>query len=214
MEIQDARSRFLELLHPLMNERLMNAELGTESAMVFSPQRAARATLALKAGAWFFRLDMCVLLGWLSSYHAWPNLGDHLLHPCPQTFGWRKRGQHRQALGRSRGGFTSKLHAQVDALGNPVSFFLTGGECADISVAPQLLEGVCNCTVIADKGYDSEPLVQLLEAKGCTVVIPPRSNRKTPPQYDRHLYKEQHLVRCSCLNKFGENLLLSSLKLK
>ena len=74
-------------------------------------------------------------------------------------FGWRKRGQHRQALGRSRGGFTSKLHAQVDALGNPVSFFLTGGECADISVAPQLLEGVRDCTVIADKGYDSEPLL-------------------------------------------------------
>ena len=78
---KDARSRFLELLHPLVDERLMNAELGTESAMVFSPQRAARATLALKAGAWFFRLDMCVLLGWLSSYHTWPNLGDHLFAP-------------------------------------------------------------------------------------------------------------------------------------
>ena len=66
----------------------------------------------------------------------------------------------------------------------------------DVSVAPQLLEGVCDCTVIADKGYDSEPLVQLLEARGCTVVIPPRSNRKTPRRYDRHLYKERHLVEC------------------
>ena len=86
--------------------------------------------------------------------------------------------------------------AQADAPGNPVSFFLTGGECADISVAPQLLERVHDCTVIADKGYDSEPLVQLLESRGCTVVIPPRSNRKTPRQYDQHLYKERHLVEC------------------
>ena len=128
---------------------------------------------------------------------------DGYIHPCPQTFGWRKRGQHRQALGRSRGGFTSKLHAQVDALGNPVSFFLTGGECADISVAPQLLERVRDCTVIADKGYDSEPLVQLPESRGCTVVIPPRSNCKTPRRYDRHLYKERHLVECF-FNKIKE----------
>ena len=105
-------------------------------------------------------------------------------------------GQHRQAPGRSRGGFTSRLHARADAPGNPVSFFPAGGECADISVARQLPEGVRDCTVIADKGHDSEPLVQLPEAGGCTAVIPPRSNRETPRRHDRHPYKERHLAEC------------------
>jgi transposase len=91
----------------------------------------------------------------------------------------------------------------VDALGNPVDFRLTGGECADISVAPELLKNVAGCTVIADKGYDSDPLVLELEGKGCIVVIPPRSNRKTPRSYDKHVYKERHLVECF-FNKIKE----------
>lgn len=82
-------------------------------------------------------------------------------------------------------------------------FLLTGGECADITAAPELLEQVADCTVIADKGYDSDPLVRQLEARGCKVVIPPRSNRKKPRIYDRHLYKERHLIECF-FNKIKE----------
>jgi hypothetical protein len=47
-----------------------------------------------------------------------------------------------QAIGRSRGGLTSKIHAVVDALGNPVRWLLTGGEVADITQAKALLDGL------------------------------------------------------------------------
>lgn len=103
-------------------------------------------------------------------------------------------------MGRSRGGFTSKLHVQTDALGNPIKFILTGGECADITVAPQLLEHVSNCNVLGDKGYDGDKLTQQIEEQGCIPVLPPRSNRKNPRTYDRHLYKERHLIE----NFFGK----------
>jgi len=48
--------------------------------------------------------------------------------------------------------------------------------------------------VIADKGYDSSGFVTLIEAGGANAVIPPRSNRKGPRDYDEHLYKERNLV--------------------
>ncbi|MDL2264085.1 IS5 family transposase [Synergistaceae bacterium OttesenSCG-928-I11] len=107
-----------------------------------------------------------------------------------------KGGQEKQALGRSRGGFTTKIHAIVDALGNPLKLFLTGGEVHDIVPAPDLLSDFSDCTVLADKGYDSNALVSDLESRNITVVIPPRSNRKDPRDYDYHLYKERHLVEC------------------
>lgn len=49
---------------------------------------------------------------------------------------------------------------------------------------------------IADKGYDSQSFVDTLKSKECTVVIPPRKNHKEPRSYDRHLYKERHLIEC------------------
>lgn len=97
-------------------------------------------------------------------------------------------------MGLSRGGFTSKLHVSVDALGNPIDIILTGGQTSDITVAPTLIEGHTDCNVIADKGYDSNDLVESVESNNCRAVIPPRSNRKTPRDYDRFLYKERHLV--------------------
>jgi len=88
-------------------------------------------------------------------------------------------------------------------LGNPREFVLTGGECADISVAPELLQNVSGCFVIADKAYDSDKLVQDIESKGCQAVIPPRSNRVKLRSYDRHVYKERHLVE-NFFNKIKE----------
>ncbi|MCC8416611.1 MAG: transposase, partial [Rickettsia endosymbiont of Gnoriste bilineata] len=51
-------------------------------------------------------------------------------------------------------------------------------------------------TVIGDKGYDSSAFVESLENKGCEVVIPPKSNRKVQREYDKHIYKERHLIEC------------------
>ena len=49
--------------------------------------------------------------------------------------------------------------------------------------------------LLADKAYDADERVrQKLKEKGCMAVIPPKSNRKTPPDYDKDIYKERHLI--------------------
>lgn len=106
-------------------------------------------------------------------------------------------GEDDQALGRSRGGFGTKIHLSVEGLGQPMTICLSPGQDADISHAEQLLSDHQVEEVIADKGYDSNALVEKIESGGAHAIIPPRSNRKTPRDYDRHTYRERNLVeRC------------------
>ncbi|GFR33768.1 probable transposase for insertion sequence element ISRM3-like [Trichonephila clavata] len=97
-------------------------------------------------------------------------------HPC--SAGYRKDSQAQETLGRSKGGFTTKIHALVDALGNPLKFILTPGQRNEITQASVLTKNVSSSTVVADKGYDSNAFIACLESKGCSVVIPPKRNRK------------------------------------
>ncbi len=115
-------------------------------------------------------------------------------HAC--AAGYKKNSHGSEALGRSKGGFTTKIHTAVDALGNPLRFTLTPGQRHDITQAEHLTEQATDTTIIADKAYDSDTFVEALKNKGCTIVIPPRRNRKTPRHYDKHLYKERHLIEC------------------
>ena len=89
---------------------------------------------------------------------------------------------------------TTKIHAVVDALGNPVALSLTPGQAADITQAEPLLEKLEPGALLADKGYDSDALVARLEARGITPVIPPKANRKSPRETDFALYCERNLV--------------------
>ena len=73
---------------------------------------------------------------------------------------------------------------------------LTGGQVHDITQAEALIADLSSENVIADKAYDSDDFVQLIRDSGAAPVIPPKSNRKVPRQYDKHLYKERHLVEC------------------
>jgi len=50
--------------------------------------------------------------------------------------------------------------------------------------------------LLADKGYDDGKLIEAVEANGMQAVIPPRANRLEQREYDKHLYKERHLVEC------------------
>jgi len=84
----------------------------------------------------------------------------------------------------------------VDVLGNPLRFLLTPGQRHDITKAKELTENISNIIVPADKGYDSNTFVEILESKKCKIVIPPRINRKTLRDYDKHIYKERHLIEC------------------
>ncbi len=101
-----------------------------------------------------------------------------------------------QALGRSRGGFSTKIHVIVDGLGNPLRVRLTAGQRHDSSQAPALLAGLTFERVIADRGYAGEPVISMVLGCGAEVVIPPHPRAKEPRAYDRWWYRERHLVEC------------------
>ena len=90
---------------------------------------------------------------------------------------------------------STKIHATVDALGNPTGFALTGGQASDLAGADELLPDVAAPTVIADKGYDAEARVLApLRAAGKEAVIPPKRNRKEQRAYDADRYEARHLI--------------------
>ena len=105
-----------------------------------------------------------------------------------------------EALGRSRGGFSTKIHALTDALGNPLDFVLTGGQAADFTQAEALWPDEPVDAVVVDKSDAAEAFVATVSARGAAAVIPPRRNRQPPRAYDRPVYKERHLSEC-CLGK-------------
>ena len=105
-------------------------------------------------------------------------------------------GREAQAIGLSRGGLTTKIHAVVDSLGNPIRLKLTGGNAHDSVPALELIGGLSADNVIADKAYDAQTIIELIQAQGSNPVIPPKKNRIEQREYDKHLYKERHLVEC------------------
>jgi transposase len=93
----------------------------------------------------------------------------------------RKKAGEDQAIGRSRGGLSTKIHTLVDALGNPIGFHLTGGQAHDLVGADLLLPDMQADMLIADKAFDAdERVVEPLAAAGKTAVIPSKANRKSP----------------------------------
>ena len=106
----------------------------------------------------------------------------------------QKKQQGNEAMGKSRGGLTTKIHAAVDALGNPVRFILTAGQHSEIKQANALIERFSANYVIADKGYDADAFIVVIETGEAIAVIPPRKNRKTAREYDEYLYRERNLV--------------------
>lgn len=73
-------------------------------------------------------------------------------------------------------------------------FILTGGQASDGAQAIALLTGVETGAVLADKGYESNDILAFIQSLGATAVIPPKSNRKEPWEYDRELYRERNLI--------------------
>ena len=113
----------------------------------------------------------------------------------PAQCGGKKRGPEKQAIGRSCGGLSTKIHATVDALGNPTGFLLTPGQAHDLEGADVLLKDLSAQAILADRAYDAQARVvdPLLQA-GKAVVIPSRVTNKQPRRYDRELYKARHLI--------------------
>ena len=101
--------------------------------------------------------------------------------PRPRLRRRGKRGQQGQALGRSRGGFSTKIHLKTDLDGHPLDFHLTGGEAGDspefetsLDIGPDIRPRIA----MTDKGYDSRANRDAARARGITPVIPHRENSK------------------------------------
>ena len=90
---------------------------------------------------------------------------------------------------------STKIHATVDALGNPTGFYLTPGQAHDLEGAEALLPGLQADMVLADKAYDAdERVIQPLREAGIEPVIPAKANRKQPRSHDKDLYKARSLI--------------------
>jgi len=82
----------------------------------------------------------------------------------------------------------------VDAHGMPVRILVAKGATADCEQAEKLIDGIDAKVLLADRGYDSDAIVDKAEATGMQAVIPPRKNRKEQRKYDEVLYKLRHFV--------------------
>lgn len=112
----------------------------------------------------------------------------------------RKRGEQKQAVGRSRGGRNTKIHALADAKGRLLSILLTGGEAHDCPVAERLIRRTKAAKkMLGDKAYDSAELRTWLAGRGTKAVIPNRCNRKQPFSFSKKSYKQRHRIE----NSFG-----------
>ena len=120
-------------------------------------------------------------------------------HPGPSAGRRRKRGTREQAFGRSRGGFTSKVHCLADARGRPLAFHLTGGEAADCKAYETLIDlpAVIPGYLLGDKAYDSDPIRADLEARGIRPVIPPKANRTREIRWNKRLYRQRCWIECN-----------------
>jgi transposase len=114
--------------------------------------------------------------------------------PCSCLRRRRKKDEGDQALGRSRGGFSSKVHAACDALGNPLRFSLTRGQAGDAPEALGLIDGIKTKAVLADGAYDSDAILEAIRAREAEAVIPPHPVRSIQRKTDWALYKERHKI--------------------
>ena len=103
-------------------------------------------------------------------------------------------GQKSEALGRSKGGFTTKLNAAVNDAFLPLRFTLTAGACHDVTQAPALITGYTCQYIIADAAYDADALRETIVAQGAVAVIRPRNNRVEDRPYDKEVYKRRNII--------------------
>src|SRR6266536_4428635 len=111
-----------------------------------------------------------------------------------------EKGEHNQAIGRSRGGRTTKIHALSDPLCRPVVLHLTPGQDADIAAAPDVLALAPPMrALLADKGYDGDSLRAEIVSRGAKPVIPNKSNRIVIHRSNKRAYKGRNVIeRCFC----------------
>ena len=110
--------------------------------------------------------------------------------------GAKKNGP--QAIGKSRGGWTTKLHLVAADARTAVTVSLSPGQAHDAPEGRKLLQRLGGPPVpralVMDRAYEGDETRQLAVALGFTPVVPPRQNRRAPWAYDRQLYKRRNEV--------------------
>lgn len=113
--------------------------------------------------------------------------------PVPRVL--KKNGnQADQALGRSRGGFSTKV--TTDGLGYPLRIALTAGQRHDIIKAYDMIVELDFDRIIADRSYSAQDFLNQIIANKMEPVIPPKQNVRQPHTYEAWLYRERHLIEC------------------
>src|SRR3974377_679080 len=123
-------------------------------------------------------------------HHRWND------HPGTPTRGRRKRGIQNQAIGKSRGGLSTKIHITVDALGNVLRLLYTAGQVHESTKAEALIADLQAQNIIGDKAFASDRFRAHVAQRNMTAVIPSNANRSRAIPHDSDLYKERHLVEC------------------
>jgi transposase len=179
-----------------MGDPLRHA-LGGPAGVVRQVQERAQAVHALaERGVWDRLFDD--LVADRKNPYLMPRL-DH--RPGSPAGGhWPQKGGQDKALGRSRGGLSTKIHLLANGLGEPVAFRLTGGQAGEFAEALPLLEGRQAEIVMADRGYDSNAIVAAIESIGAEAVIPSKICRKVQRLHDRTLYKLRNCIE-RCFNR-------------
>ena len=113
----------------------------------------------------------------------------------PSLRRWRKRGASAQAIGRTKGGRNTKVHAISDEHCRPLAFYLTPGQTADIKGAVMLGPCLPNARyLLADKAYDADHWRDYLKSRRIRPVIPNKSNRKKPHPFNKTRYKGRNVI--------------------
>jgi len=128
---------------------------------------------------------------------------DSTLIRAHQHAAGEKGGAEDQAIGRSRGGLSTKIHMAVRGLGCPVRFTLTAGQKGDAPQAADLIEDLPAKIVMADTAYDSDALRRVIVDKDAIAVIPNNPSRSFKHPLDKLLYAQRHLVEC-CFSKLKQ----------
>jgi hypothetical protein len=110
----------------------------------------------------------------------------------------KKTEEQNQALGRSRGGFSTKIHVRCNAAGLPIGIVLSEGEAHDVTAYDGLMQQRDNDpgAMLADKGYDSDVIRLDLLDSGATPEIPTKSNRKLQYSVSKPLYALRSRIEC------------------
>lgn len=125
---------------------------------------------------------------------------------APKHAAGARGGQAGEALGRSRGGFSTKFHVRAEGHGKPLALVLSAGQRHESKLFEPLMEdspteragriasgGRSGC-VVADKGYSHERIGRYLPRRGLTAVIPLRSDQGHDPSFDRETYRQRNRV--------------------